>query len=123
MENNFVPNNFLLHSVQIYWQNIANTLQEVKNDLNNNIPLEEQFECDLNNTINTAYECSNLYGLYIHNQDYLINYQNQERLFYNQLDSLIQNHEFLIILQNIVRMNNDEGVRFFVRFLSALNIE
>jgi hypothetical protein len=129
MANNINNNNpfpgQLLHSVQLYWQTIGNTLQEVRFNLLNQ--LSEEFLSNLNNLIQLAHDNSDLYGDYLQNnrdQNMLNNYNNNELLFYHHLSELInQNNIFTHTLQNLVRIELQIGTRYFFQFLDAIGVQ
>ena len=122
--NNILFGGELLHSVQIYWQIIASTLEDARNRFH--FDLDNQFVEDLNSLIQIANNNVILYGELLRSQrgqNESHNYENNENLFYYGLSHLLnRNNHFTNTLQNIVREGIPLGVRYFVRFLQKLNL-
>lgn len=116
-----MENNTLMHSVQIYWNSIAYAMEEVVATIPN-IGRNGEFNDSAKNTIETAHNCSYLYGLSILDKNYLINYTNNVMLFYHQLTPLIENLDFIVRLQNIVHSQLIGGTRFFDQFLYTIGV-
>jgi hypothetical protein len=115
----------------MYWQSTASTLRTLYVDLSNINRLDDQTRDRLTNAILTANSCADLYDDVIRvpvaereiNREVMGNYANTETVFYNRLNMLLFQEDLRIPLQNIVRYEASIGVRFFDRFLTALDIE
>ncbi len=125
MENNSDTqiNCQLMHSVQTYWNTIAYTLDEIKTKILAENLISEECNSQVSELINTAKECSTLFGKSILESEFKTPYYNSEKLFYHQLKEVITNQLFLENLQNLVTHENAIGTRFFVSFLYAIGLD
>ncbi len=127
--NHIINNNYLElpelnvfdHLVQPYWMNIGfvmdNVMISMQNSLNANILL------NLNNTIDTARNCANLYGQLRRAEIEAAIYVNTVHLFYNQLSELINSDiQLYHHLQNEVRTEIHLGTQYFIEFLEMIHI-
>lgn len=112
----------LEHLVQSYWMNIGFVIDSVMNDMYNS--LNAQFLLNLNNAIETAHNCAELYGL-LDRQEIEINmYENTVQLFYNRLSELLNNNNmFRNHLENAVRAEVELGTRYFHEFLDMVHVQ
>ncbi len=108
----------LKHSVQIYWESIACVLSELKEN-----QIDVSLENIINNATKSAFKCSEIYGKLIRNSSTRNHYTDCEKEFYNNLSIIIENHQLLYKLQNIVYDNINNGTRFFQVFLNKIGLE
>ncbi len=125
MENNSDNqlNYQLMHSVQMYWNTIAYTINEVKTNMLAENLINDEFNSQVSELITTAKECSTLFGKSILELEFKTHYYNSEKLFYHQLKDVITNQNFLENLQTLVTSENAMGTRYFVAFLYAIGLD
>ncbi len=112
----------LLHSIQVYWNTTAYILSETLDCMKTYNLVDDSFNIELTNLIKMARTCSESYDTVILNRELMSDYQNNDKLFYKELQSIIKNQQFLLLLQARVQDELFIGTRFFEYFLKIIGI-
>ena len=124
--------NALKHSCQMYWEDSGYALEDTLRRMDEHGMLDPVFGAQVTALSNSTFHLSDLYGEVLREHlpgrpytgPIYNEYLNSEIVFYNQLDLLLQNHEFYYALrQNLQYWLDHVFCRFFNAFLDRVHLE